>query len=149
MSRDLRAFLRLLEERYPDELVRVGREVDPANFDVTAILQHLENRNRYPLLLFERPRNLLGEAAPFPLISNVYATREHCAIALGMDPANAMLGLSLEYGRGAARRRVRPAHPADCAPPRDGPRPLHRHGRVDARSRERRLQPGLPAHDVQ
>src|SRR5205085_7518271 len=85
--------------RYPDQLVRVPREVDPAAFDVTAILQHLENRNRYPLVWFEQPRNLHGAVARFPLVSNVYATRERCAIALGLEPAQAMLGLSLEYAR--------------------------------------------------
>src|SRR5919199_6291693 len=99
MARALREFLALLEERYPDQLVRVSREVDPANFDVTAILQHLENRGRYPLVCFERPRNLLGEVSRFPLISNVYATRERCAVALGLPPEQAMLGLSLEYAR--------------------------------------------------
>jgi 2,5-furandicarboxylate decarboxylase 1 len=99
MARALREFLTLLEERYPDQLVRVPREVNPANFDVTAILQHLENRDRYPLVWFEQPRNLHGEVARFPLISNVYATRERCAIALGLEPTDAMLGLSLEYGR--------------------------------------------------
>ncbi|HZU07266.1 MAG TPA: UbiD family decarboxylase [Chloroflexota bacterium] len=99
MARELREFLRLLEERYPDQMVRVPREVDPAAFEVTAILQHLENRDRYPLVLFERPRNLLGEVARFPLISNVYATRERCALALGLRPEQAMLELSLEYAR--------------------------------------------------
>ena len=103
MARDLRTFLRLLEEHYPDELVRVPREVDPANFEVTAILQHLENRQRYPLVLFERPRTLHGTVSPFPLISNVYATRERCAIALGLAPSQARLELSLEYARREAR----------------------------------------------
>jgi len=99
MARDLRAFLRLLEEQYPAQLVRVQREVDPAAFDVTAILQHLENRDRYPLVLFERPRNLKAEVARFPLVTNVYATRERCALALGLRPEQAMLELSLEYAR--------------------------------------------------
>src|SRR5690242_4047070 len=99
MARALRDFLRLLEERHPDQLVRVQREVDPGAFDVTAILQHLENRGRYPLVCFEQPRNIIGEVSRFPLISNVYATRERCAIALGLEPADAMLGLSLEYAR--------------------------------------------------
>ena len=58
MARELREFLDLLQERYPDQMVRVHKEVDPAHFDVTAILQHLENRDRYPLVLFEQPRNL-------------------------------------------------------------------------------------------
>ncbi len=99
MARELREFLALLQERYPDQIARVPKEVDPARFDVTAILQHLENRDRYPLVLFERPLNLRGEVSRFPLVSNVYATRERCAIALGLAPSQAMLGLSLEYAR--------------------------------------------------
>src|SRR2546430_17060559 len=99
MARELREFLDLLEERYPEHLVRVHKEVDPPNFDVTAILQHLENRDRYPLVLFDRPRNLKGEGARFPLVSNVYATRERCDIALGLEPSHARLRLTPENGR--------------------------------------------------
>jgi 2,5-furandicarboxylate decarboxylase 1 len=99
MARELRQILQVLEERYPDQLVRVPREVNPAAFDVTAILQHLENRDRYPLVLFERPLTVNGHPSPFPLVSNVYATRERCALALGLEPSQAMLGLSLEYAR--------------------------------------------------
>src|SRR5919205_2894526 len=116
MARELREFLDLLERRYPDQIVRVHKEVDPASFDVTAILQHLENRDRYPLVLFERPRNLKGEVARFPLVSNVYATRERCAIALGLEPSQAMLGLSLEYARREERSLDPVTMTADEAP---------------------------------
>ena len=53
--------------------------VDPARFGVTAVLQHLEDRDRYPLVVFDRPLNLLGEVSAFPLVTNVYASRERCA----------------------------------------------------------------------
>ena len=38
--KDLRSFLRELEERLPQDLVRVEPEVSPANFEVTAELRH-------------------------------------------------------------------------------------------------------------
>ncbi|OGP29107.1 MAG: hypothetical protein A2038_05285 [Deltaproteobacteria bacterium GWA2_57_13] len=97
MGKDLRSFLRELEERLPQDLVRVERDVVPANFEVTAVLQHLENERKFPALLFTKPRNLKGEPSAFPLLSNVFATRRRCALALGMDPADEGLSLSLEY----------------------------------------------------
>lgn len=97
MAKDVGGYLRQLEEQLPQDLVRVEREVSPADFEVTALLQHLENERRFPTLLFTHPRNIKGEPSIFPLLSNVFATRERCALALGMNPADAGLALSLEY----------------------------------------------------
>lgn len=97
MGRDLRRFLRELEERLPQDLVRVERDLSPADFEVTALLQHLENERKFPALLFTKPRNVKGEPSSFPLLSNVFATRRRCALALGLDPAGEGLALSLEY----------------------------------------------------
>ena len=108
-GKNLRSFLDRLEARLPEDFVRVEREIDPAKFEVTAVLQHLENERRFPLILFERPRNLKGRPSAFPLLSNVFATRGRCALALGMDPAEQELPLSLEY---AAREEklIPPVH---------------------------------------
>ena len=97
MGAKLQGFLRELEERLPQDLVRVEREISPADFEVTALLQHLENERRFPALLFTRARSVKGGLSPFPLLSNVFATRRRCALALGMDPAEYGLALSLEY----------------------------------------------------
>ncbi|MBI3062665.1 MAG: hypothetical protein HYY83_11890, partial [Deltaproteobacteria bacterium] len=51
MRRDLSGFLRELEERLPHDLVRVERAVSPAHYEVTALLQHLENDRKFPALL--------------------------------------------------------------------------------------------------
>lgn len=104
MPKRLREFVEMLEERYPGQVLHVDREVNPANFDVTAVLQHLEDRGLYPLVRFSRCLNLKGEVSPFPLVTNVYASRERCALALGLSPAEAKLPLSLEYARREARR---------------------------------------------
>jgi UbiD family decarboxylase len=79
--------------------VPVERKVDPARYEVTALLQHLEEMKKFPAMLFERPLNLHGELSRFPLLSNLFATRRRCALALGMNPEDAGLALSLEYAQ--------------------------------------------------
>ncbi len=116
----LRGFLARLERDHPDQVLRVGNPVDPARFEVTAVLKHLELRRRYPLVVFERPLDLRGEASPFPIVTNVYASRQRCAMALGLAPEDAMLGLSLEYAR-----RERDLLPPEIVPPERAPVAQH------------------------
>jgi len=99
MAKKLKQFLAQLEDRLPADLLRIDRPIDPSRFEVTALLQHLENRSRFPALLFEKPLNLHGRPSSFPVLSNLFATRERCALALGLDPKDRALPLSLEYAR--------------------------------------------------
>ncbi len=112
----LREFIARLERERPEQVVHVRRPVDPAAFEVTAILKHLELRRRYPLVVFDNPVDLLGRPSAFPIATNIYATRERCAMALGMDPSEAHLGLSLEYAR-RERERIAPEVIAGGAAP--------------------------------
>jgi UbiD family decarboxylase len=100
----LRAFIDRLEREHPEQVVHVTEAVDPARFEVTAVLKHLELRRKYPLVVFDRPLDLRGQPSAMPIATNLYATRERCAIALGMRAADAMVGLSLEYARREERR---------------------------------------------
>lgn len=104
MSKRLKQFVDNLFEEHPSLILRVDEEMNPAEFDVTAVLQHLENRGKYPLVYFARCRNLKGEISPFPIVTNTYASRERCALALGLSPDQSKLPLSLEYARREARR---------------------------------------------
>src|SRR5207244_7621757 len=52
---DLRGFLEDLQERLPYDFVRIERTVAPHQFEVTALLQHLENQKKFPVLFFEKP----------------------------------------------------------------------------------------------
>ncbi|MDO8674167.1 MAG: UbiD family decarboxylase [Dehalococcoidia bacterium] len=99
MDTNLRSFLGVLEDESPQEIVRIDEPVDAANFEATAILQLLENRGQYPLVVFERPKDLNGEISRFPLVTNVYASRRRCAVALGLPEEAWALPLSLEYAR--------------------------------------------------
>ncbi|HLH23902.1 MAG TPA: UbiD family decarboxylase, partial [Chloroflexota bacterium] len=51
--------------------------------------------------------NMLGEPAEFPIVSNVFGTRERCALALDLPPEQAKLPLSLEYAR-REREQIQP-----------------------------------------
>ena len=99
MSKDLRVFLDDLQERLPYDFVRIEKSVSPKQFEVTALLQHLENQKKFPVLFFEKPLDLNGKPSAFPLLSNVFATRQRCALSLGMKANEGDLPLSLEYAR--------------------------------------------------
>src|ERR1700747_484612 len=99
MNVELRAFLDNLQERLPYDFVRIERTVAPQQFEVTALLQHLENQRKFPVLFFEKPLGMDGKPSAFPLLSNVFATRQRCALSLGMKPNEDELTLSLEYAR--------------------------------------------------
>lgn len=101
---DLREFIARYEADQPDHVVHVDRPVDPAAFEVTAVLQQLEDVGRTPMALFHRPRNLFGEVSRFPLVTNIYAERGRCAHALGLPVSQAKFPLSLEYGRREQQR---------------------------------------------
>ncbi len=98
-QKNLGGFLEQLQTRLPNDFHRVERQIAPARFEVTALLQHLENEKKFPVLLFENPLDIDGNPSKFPLLSNVFATRQRCALALGMEPEEEGLPLSLEYAR--------------------------------------------------
>jgi len=112
MVLNIRKYLRDMEDKLPHDLITIPREINPAAFEVTALLEHLERENLFPALLFEKPLNLKGEVAQFKLITNVFATRKRCAVALGLPPEKWKLELSLEY----ARREANPLKPVIISP---------------------------------
>jgi UbiD family decarboxylase len=77
----------------------VRRPVRPHAFEATALLEHLDRRGDPAAVLFEEPENLLGRPSPFGLVSNVFATRERIAEAIGHSRGEAGLPLSLEMAR--------------------------------------------------
>lgn len=103
MAKDLHSWIKELEAEAPHDLLRIRREVDPANFDVTAVCEHLNQRGERPMVLFEHARNLKGEDSGIPIAINVFATRERCAQALGIPRDQSKLPLSLGFAQLAER----------------------------------------------
>lgn len=106
MAKDLRSFLRAMEEQMPEDIVRVGREISP-RFEITAIQQHLENEEKYPLLICERVKNLKGELSPFKVAANMFASREKCAVALDLPKDEWRMEASFAFAR-RSRHLIKP-----------------------------------------
>jgi len=105
MPKDLRQHLEDVRARLPEEFVEIPRELDPA-FEVTAILQQLDERQKYPLCLFTNVRDLHGRPG-HAVVSNLMASRRRLALAMGMDPERYRTELAVEVDR-RARRPIPP-----------------------------------------
>lgn len=96
MPKDLRVFLDKLLKEAPQEIITIEKEVDP-KFEISAILQHLENRDSFPAVLFKRVKNMNGESSDFQMVTNVFGNREKCALALDLPLSKSGMEVSLEY----------------------------------------------------
>lgn len=80
MAKDLRAFLRRLEERAPDELLRVRRPVS-VDLELTGVLRKLQSEQRYPAVIFERIQD-----KKLRVVSNLLGNTRLLAEALETTP---------------------------------------------------------------
>jgi 2,5-furandicarboxylate decarboxylase 1 len=87
-----------------DEFRSVSRPVNPMNFDVTAILQKLEDRREFPVVEFRNPLNMHGDPSEFPIVSNLWATRERCADAVGVPRSEAGPQLGVRFSEMVGNR---------------------------------------------
>lgn len=83
MSQDLREFLGTFEHLFPQQVLRVEREMNPV-FEPTALIMELDRIKHYPLVYFE---NIAGFS--FTVVANVLATRQRLAIAMDVNPESA------------------------------------------------------------
>jgi len=100
---DLRTYLKdvkALDSKSPVEIL----EKHDIHLEVCAFIHHLEKQKQYPLLLFSNIDNLSREPSEFPLLMNTFATREGCAVALGLRPEQCGRELMLEFQRREANR---------------------------------------------
>ncbi len=84
MPKSLSSFLEDYRREIPAEVVHVTPAVDPAHYDVSAIIKHLGAARKFPLLVFDRPRNLHGRISDFRLVMNFTISRRKTQIALGL-----------------------------------------------------------------
>ena len=116
MAKDLRAFLEKIKKDLPDQCATVEKPVDAANFEVTAILEHLTQQKKDPLVVFEKPKNLRGEVTDIQLVSNIYATRERCSYILDWPMEKSKHELTMEFAR-LDRERIKPVTVEKSAAP--------------------------------
>ena len=161
MNKGLRDFIEQLERDMPSHVIRVKKEVSP-EFEIPAILQHVESRKKKPVLIFEKVRNLKGTISELPVVINLFGSRERLADSDRIDGPEPSPGLhrqggagpaghdrqdqgggQADYPEGAGCRPVRVTH---RDPSRDGPGALpHQSECLDKRSRDRMDQLCNPA----
>lgn len=84
MPKSLSSFLEECRREIPNEIIRITRTVDPAHYDVSAIIKHLGARKQFPIVIFERPLNLHGQVSEFQLVMNCEISQRKTQIALGL-----------------------------------------------------------------
>jgi 2,5-furandicarboxylate decarboxylase 1 len=89
----------------PAEFRTVSRTVNPLNFDVTAVLAQLDRRGEYPTV-----------QSDFPIVANVWATRERCAEAVGLPRSEAGKELGSRFAELVGRKREPVVVSGDNAP---------------------------------
>ena len=77
MPKNLRTFLAEVEARWPDDMRVVKRQVDP-RFEVTGLLANLERSGQFPVVRFDDVKG-----SSLPVLINLFATYERCAVAMG------------------------------------------------------------------
>jgi 2,5-furandicarboxylate decarboxylase 1 len=90
----------------PEDMLEIDREISP-RFEITAIQRHLEKDNRFPIVLFNKVQNLKGEVSDFRLVTNVFASRQKCALALDLDKEQWRMETSFEFAR-RSQVRIKP-----------------------------------------
>jgi 2,5-furandicarboxylate decarboxylase 1 len=84
MAKSLGTFLEDCRRVIPEVITHVTREVNPARYDVTAIIKHLGAMKKFPILIFDRPLNLHGRVSECKLVMNCEISQRTTQIALGL-----------------------------------------------------------------
>ena len=84
MPKSLRTFIEDCQRELPGEVIHITKEVNPANYDVTAIIKHLGAQKKFPIIIFDKPLNLNGKVGPIKLTMNCEISQGKAQIALGM-----------------------------------------------------------------
>ncbi len=80
MKKDLRSFLKSVEEKSPELLLHVKREVSP-RWEASAVQRRLEADARLPILIFDK---IAGHQ--MRMVTNLFASKRHLALALDTTP---------------------------------------------------------------
>ncbi len=97
MKKDLRHFLRVAEERAPELLLRVKKEVSP-KWELSSVQKKLEAEDRLPIMIFEKV-----QGHDMPIVTNLFASKRHLALALETSPDQVVTRFAE-----AQRNRIKP-----------------------------------------
>jgi len=100
MAKDLRFFLETLENKNPELLLKIKKEVSP-KWEVSSIQKRLEADGKLPAIMFEK---IAGH--DMSLVTNLFATKRHLAVALDTSPENVVSTFAEAAGNPTKPRAV-------------------------------------------
>ena len=101
-SKDLRTFLKILDDRWPGEVLRVdtrGKTFDLAGCDAAAFLAKLKAGGKRPATLFRGFKTLSGKLWQGELLFSELATLRKQAAAMDLDGEVNFQDLAQEFSR--------------------------------------------------
>ena len=101
-SKDLRTFLKILDDRWPGEVLRVDtrdKTFDLAGCDAAAFLAKLKAGGKRPATLFRGFKTLSGKLWPGELLFSELATLRKQAAAMDLDGEVKFQDLAQEFSR--------------------------------------------------
>ncbi|MCL5962433.1 MAG: UbiD family decarboxylase [Chloroflexi bacterium] len=108
---DLRTFLSRLREERPQDILEIDSEID-GQYELSYLQWKLEDLGRYPLVIANNARGYNGRRSKFPIVSNVFASRDRCAWSIGSTSEQ----VAFEYAERVHRRRPTEVVAAGTAP---------------------------------
>lgn len=102
MAKDLRSFISRLKQFAPDQLVTVDKSID-SKFEITGLLQHMEDQKKFPAVLFSNVKNIKGEGNQ-RVFTNVMADRSRIALSVDMEPDQWKVELTKGFAERAENR---------------------------------------------
>lgn len=82
MPKNLRTFIKDVQDKLPGEFIRIKKEVNPGDYEVTAIIKKLDEMKKFPVILFENVLNLHGEKSEVRVLMNEAISQSKTQIVL-------------------------------------------------------------------
>ncbi|MBU1156171.1 MAG: UbiD family decarboxylase [Proteobacteria bacterium] len=99
MAKNLRTYLEQLEKERPEVILRVKKPMKVA-YEISALQRKLDALRKYPVIIVEHPILDDGTESAFPVVTNLTASRELCADALGLDHRR----IAMDYAQKVSNR---------------------------------------------
>lgn len=103
MPKDLRMFLESYEKDHPEDFITIEKELS-AIYECTAIAQHFEDLNKFPLILFENVITTGNKRSEFKCVINVLGDRRKLAYAIN----STFEDVAIEWRRRADECKIKP-----------------------------------------
>jgi len=84
MPKSLRTFMEDVKNKLPGEFITITEEVNPADFEVTAIIKKLDELKKFPVILFENVLNLHGKRSEVRVLMNEAISQNKVQVSLDL-----------------------------------------------------------------